>query len=258
MPRPTPSDKAPLERPAAGAPRRGGHAPKKGETSPTKRARAVGVREQSARATRASLLHAAIEVFAEHGFDGGRVSQISQAARSHDRMIYYYFGSKEGLYIAVLEELYRRFDEAEAALELKLDDPDHALETVVRFMIGYYRRHPEFVTLLNTENLHRGRYLSRAGRRGEYGSPAIAFIGRLLHLGIEAGRFRPGLSARDVYLMIAALGYFYQSNRFTLSAFLGEDLEQPAAVTHWEHFVVDAVMRHVLQDGAASTSGSHR
>ena len=216
------------------------------KTAPKPRRDRPGVRELAARATRESLLRAAIEVFAEHGFDGGRVSEISRIAHSHDRMIYYYFGSKEGLYVAVLEELYRRFDEAEAALQLDLADPRTAMTTVVRFMIGYYRHHPEFVTLLNTENLHRGRYLSRAGRRGEYGSPAIAFIARLLQHGTEAGQFRPGLSARDVYLMIAALGYFYQSNRFTLSAFLGEDLESPASIAHWEGFVVDAVMRHVL------------
>ena len=215
--------------------------------------RSTGVRAQAARATRESLLRAAIEVFAAHGFDGGRISQISRAAHSHDRMIYYYFGSKEGLYVAVLEELYRRFDEAEAALELDLTDPAEAMATVIRFMIGYYRLHPEFVTLLNTENLHRGRYLSRARRRGEYGSPAISFIGRLLRHGTAAGQFRPDLSARDVYLMIAALGYFYQSNRFTLSAFLGEDLESAASISHWEGFVVDAVMRHVrLQGGDAA------
>ena len=89
------------------------------------------------------------------------------------------------------------------------------------------------------------RRLSRAGRRGEYGSPAIAFIGRLLRLGTEAGRFRPGLSARDVYLMIASMAYFYLSNRFTLSSFLGENLEAPEAVAHWETFVIDAVLRQV-------------
>ena len=207
--------------------------------------RKPGVRELSAQATRDSLLRAAIKVFARHGFDGGSVEQISSAAHSHDRMIYYYFGSKQGLYTAVLEETYRRFDEAEAGLELDLDRPTESLVDVVRFMLNYYRRNPEFVTLLNTENLHRGRHLARSLRKGEYSSPAIGIIDQLLHRGTASGVFRPDITARDLYLMIAALGYFYQSNRFTLSAFLGENLEAPEAVAHWETFVIDAVLRQV-------------
>ncbi len=207
--------------------------------------RRLGVRELSAQATRASLLRAAIKVFARHGFDGGSVEQISKAAKSHDRMIYYYFGSKEGLYSAVLEEIYRRFNEAEATLVLDDDDPVGSLQAVVRFMLAYYRDNPEFVTLLNTENLHRGRHIARSKRAGEFATPALDIVGRLLHGGAQRRIFRGDLTARDLYLMVAALGYFYQSNRYTLSAFLGEDLEAPAAVAHWESFVIDAVMRTV-------------
>ena len=213
--------------------------------------RKPGVRELSAQATRDSLLRAAIKVFARHGFDGGSVEQISSAAHSHDRMIYYYFGSKQGLYTAVLEETYRRFDEAEAALELDLTQPSAALVDVIRFMLNYYRRNPEFVTLLNTENLHRGRHLARSLRKGEYASPALGIIEQLLVAGKAAGTFRDDITARDLYLMIAALGYFYQSNRFTLSAFFGENLEAPEAVAHWEAFVIDAVLRQVAASGRA-------
>lgn len=214
-------------------------------TTTTLTGRKPGVRELSAQATRDSLLRAAIKVFARHGFDGGSVEQISSAAHSHDRMIYYYFGSKQGLYTAVLEETYRRFDEAEAALELNLEQPTESLAEVVRFMLNYYRRNPEFVTLLNTENLHRGRHLARSLRKGEYASPALGIIEQLLRAGKAAGTFRDDIIARDLYLMIAALGYFYQSNRFTLSAFFGENLEASEAVAHWEGFVIDAVLRQV-------------
>lgn len=207
--------------------------------------RKPGVRELSAQATRESLLRAAIKVFARHGFDGGSVEQISSAANSHDRMIYYYFGSKQGLYTAVLEEIYRRFDVAEAAIELDLEQPMAALADVVRFMIGYYRRNPEFIALLNTENLQRGRNIARARRKGEYSSPALGVIDQLLRSGQARKIFRADISARDLYLMIAALGYFYQSNRYTLSAFLGENLEAPQAQSHWEAFVIDAVLRQV-------------
>src|ERR1700733_8848533 len=85
--------------------------------------RALGVREKSAQATREAILRAAIKVFAKHGFDGGSVEKISTAAKSVDRMIYYYFGSKEGLFVAALEEIYRRFNEAEAKVEFDLANP---------------------------------------------------------------------------------------------------------------------------------------
>ena len=211
--------------------------------------RPLGVRAQAAQATRENILRAATKVFAKHGFAGGRVEQISKAAQSYDRMIYYYFGSKEGLFIAVLEEMYRRFNEAEARLVLDATEPVEALTAVIRFMWGYYQRNPEFITLLNTENLHRGKHIAKSLRAREFSSPAVAVLGQVLASGAQQKLFRADLAARDVYLMIAALGYFYLSNRFTLSAFLGEALETPAALAHWEAFVIDAVLRTVARNG---------
>ena len=213
--------------------------------------RRPGVRELAAQATRENILRAAIKVFAKHGYDGGSVEKISKAAKSYDRMIYYYFGSKEGLFIEVIEETYRRFNEAESQLALDPEQPVEALKAVIRFVVTYYRQNPEFVTLLNTENLHRGKHISKSLRAREYSSPAVGTIERLLRSGAAKGVFRGDASARDLYLMIAALGYFYQSNRFTLSAFLGENLEAPHALAHWEAFVTDAVMRTVAPGGAA-------
>ena len=109
----------------------------------------------------------------------------------------------------------------------------------------YYQKHPEFVTLLNSENLHRGKHIVKSDRAREYSSPAIGIIERVLRSGVELGVFRPELAARDVYMMVAALGYFYQSNRYTLSAFLGEDLEAPQTFSRWESFVIDSVLRTV-------------
>ena len=211
---------------------------------------ALGARARSARATRASLLRAAIRVFAKHGYSGASVEKISSAAKSWDRMIYYYFGSKEGLFVAVLEETYRRFNEAEAAIELDEARPIESLLAIVDFMVGYYRQHPEFVTLLNSENLHRGRHIRKsmtkgAYRAGEYASPAIAVVEQVLASGVAQRVFRRDLAARDVYLLIASAGYFYQSNRHTLSAFLGEDLEDSAAIAHWASFVRTSVLRTV-------------
>jgi len=207
--------------------------------------RPLGVRAQAAQATRESILRAATKVFAKHGFAGGRVEQISKAAKSYDRMIYYYFGSKEGLFIAVLEEMYRRFNEAEAKLALDVARPVEALTAVIRFMWGYYHRNPEFITLLNTENLHRGKHIAKSLRAREFSSPAVDVLGQVLSSGAQQKLFRADVAARDVYLMIASMGYFYHSNRYTLSAFLGEELDTPAALAHWEAFVIDAVLRTV-------------
>jgi AcrR family transcriptional regulator len=203
------------------------------------------VRELAAQVTRANILRAATKVFAKHGYDGGRIEQISKAAKSHDRMIYYYFGSKQGLFVAVLEEMYRRFNDAESRLPLDVDAPVEALTAVARFMWDYYRSHPEFITLLNTENLHRGRHIAKSLRAREYSPPALGVLGDILARGARRGLFRADIAARDVYLMIAAMGYFYLSNRFTLAAFLGESLEHADALAHWEAFLIDAVLRTV-------------
>jgi AcrR family transcriptional regulator len=207
--------------------------------------RKPGVREQSALDTQDNILRAATQIFAKHGYSGGRVDQISKAAKSHDRMIYYYFGSKEGLYIAVLEGIYRRFNDAEARLKLDVGQPEAALVAVVDFMWDYYQRTPEFITLLNDENLHRGTHIGKSLRARDYSSPAIGILEAILASGVEQSVFRPGLSARDVYLTIAGLNYFYLSNRFTLSAFLGEKLDSKEALTHWRQVVVDTVLRAV-------------
>ncbi|KQP05207.1 TetR family transcriptional regulator [Pseudorhodoferax sp. Leaf265] len=212
--------------------------------------RKPGVREQAVITSRANLLRAATRVFAKHGFAGGRVGQISKAAKSYDRMIYYYFGSKEGLYIAVIEDIYRRMNEAEEALALDEHRPVESLETVVRFVCGYYRKHPEFVTLLNNENLLQGRHIAKMQSARQYSSPAISVLQLLLAAGSAQGVFRDDVAVHDVYMMIAALGYFPQSNRFTLSEFLGQPIDDPAASARWEAFVVDAVLRTVMREPA--------
>jgi AcrR family transcriptional regulator len=215
-------------------------------------ARPVGVRQLSAQATRESIQRAAIKIFAKHGFTGGSVEKISKAAKSYDRMIYYYFGNKEGLFVAALEEIYRRFNEAESGLDLDLEKPVAALSAVIRFAFRYYEKHPEFIRLLNTENLHRGKHIGKSMRAREYSSPAIGVIDDLLRSGVAKGVFREDVSARDLYLLIAAAGYFYQSNKHTLSSFLGENLEAPAALASWETFVNDIVLRGISASAPAS------
>jgi AcrR family transcriptional regulator len=226
------------------------------KTTPSAR---MGVRALSAQATREKILKAATQVFAKHGYQGGSVDKISRAAKSVDRMIYYYFGSKEGLFIEVIEGIYRRMNEAEAQLRLNTDDPVAALGQVIDFVLGYYREHPEFITLLNTENLLQGRHIKQSPRAAQYSSPAIAVIADILARGQARGQFRSDLRARDVYLLIVSTGYFLMSNRYTLSAFLGERVDAPEQTRAWQAFVTDAVLRTVLNSPTGDTHGhSHR
>lgn len=213
------------------------------------------VRELAAQTTRENILRAATKVFARHGFAGGRIEQISKSAKSYDRMIYYYFGNKEGLFVAVIEDAYHRFNEAESQVVLNFDDPIEDLKTLVRFMWTYYRDHPEFIALLNNENLQRGKHISKSMRASQYSLRAISLMANVLDNGVQAGLFRPNIRARDIYLMSAALAYFYLSNRYTLSTFLGEDLEAPEALAYWENYVSAAVLRHVLKEPDATAPG---
>ena len=215
--------------------------------APARTGKAPGVREQAAQATRDNILRAATKVFARYGYDGGSVEKISKSAKSFDRMIYYYFGSKEGLFIEVLEDMYRRMNDAELQLSLDIDKPVESLKEVINFVVSYYAKNPEFITLLNTENLHRGKHISKSLRAREYSSPAIAIIRQLLESGIKQGVFRDDVSARNVYLLIAATGYFYISNRHTLSAFLGEDLQAPEAMADWQAFIIRTVLHTVMR-----------
>ena len=146
---------------------------------------------------------------------------------------------------AVLEDAYRRFNAAEQGLVLDSSQPLLALDAMIHFVWTYYQKNPEFITLLNSENLMRGKHIAKSVRAKDYSSPALAITDAVLQAGITQGLFRPSLNARDVYLMIASMAYFYLSNRFTLSSFLGENLEAPAALAHWEAFVIDAVRRVV-------------
>jgi TetR/AcrR family transcriptional regulator, upper aerobic nicotinate degradation pathway regulator len=223
-------------------------------TSGTRRRRAVPSSGASPRRrgrphgngnTRDSILAAAVRVFAERGLSGGRINLISRAARSNDRMIYYYFGSKEKLFIQVLEKIYRDMTAAESELKLESADPVRALAQIVAFTMNHYLAHPEMITLLNNENLHKGRYVSKSKTMKELSSPALDLMGRICQRGIEQGVFRKGVSPLNVYLSILALNYFYVSNRYTLSSFLGVDLMDDGNLSPWRAWVVDMVLRAV-------------
>ena len=202
--------------------------------------------------TRAAILRAAMREFTRGGYDGARIDRISQAAKANDRMIYYYFGSKEQLFIEVLETIYAELGAAESALDLDLGQPQAALEAVVRFTLDYYRTHPEMIALLNHENQRGGADVAKSRRVRSLSSPLTSLLGRILEAGARQGLFRAGVRSQDLYIAIAALHYFYVSNRHTLSRFLGTDLMGKAALAHWSDFAVDMVLRTVRAEADAA------
>ncbi|MEW6691098.1 MAG: TetR/AcrR family transcriptional regulator [Pseudomonadota bacterium] len=176
---------------------------------------------------RERILAAATVEFAKYGLGGARVDRIAARARANKRMLYYYFGNKDGLFLAVLEESYRRIREAERKLRLTDLDPRQAMRRLVEFTWNYYLEHPEFLTLLNSENLHRGRHVRRSRRIVAMHSPFAAMIRQVLERGARLGEFRRGVDPVQLYISIAALGYFYLGNRYTLSTIFQRDLLAP-------------------------------
>jgi AcrR family transcriptional regulator len=170
------------------------------------------------------ILKAALEEFARYGLSGARVDRIAARAGANKRMLYYYFGNKDDLFLAVLEESYRRIRNAERALHLADLDPRAAMRRLVEFTWSYYLQHPEFLTLLNSENLHRGRHLKRSKNVVAMHSPFVAMIQQVLERGVRKGEFRRGVDPVQLYISIAGLGYFYLSNRHTLSTIFERDL----------------------------------
>ncbi|HET9734394.1 MAG TPA: TetR/AcrR family transcriptional regulator [Burkholderiales bacterium] len=173
------------------------------------------------------ILKAATEEFARYGLGGARVDRIAARAGANKRMLYYYYGNKEDLFLAVLEARYAHIRRAELGLHLQDLDPVQGMRRMVEFTWDYYLKHPAFLTLLNSENLHRARHLKRSRDIAAMHSPLIALLRDLLLRGERAGQFRKGVDPVQLYISIAALGYFYLSNRHTLSTIFERDLLAP-------------------------------
>jgi AcrR family transcriptional regulator len=190
-----------------------------------KKTRGSGARDPER--TSASILAAAVKEFTEKGYSGARIDAIAARAGANKRMIYHYFGDKEALYLAVLESGYVGIRSAEASLRLADLDPKAAIEKLIDFTWQYFLEHPEFLSLLNTENLHRAKYLKRSARVFNLHSPLVAAISDILKRGVESGEFRKGADPVHVYISIASLGFFYLSNRWTLSTIFRRNLAEP-------------------------------
>lgn len=179
--------------------------------------------------SQARILGAATAEFARFGLGGARVDQIAARAGANKRMLYYYFGNKEDLFLAVREAAYASIRRAEQGLHLEDLSPEDGIRRLVEFTWSYYLKHPEFLTLLNSENLHKARHLKRSRSVVEMHSHFVGMLRGVLERGARAGRFRRGVDPVQLYISIAALGYFYLGNRHTLSTIFRRDLLAPAA-----------------------------
>ncbi len=202
-------------------------------------------RTRDAEATKARILAAAKREFAKNGLGGARVDVIAEKARANKRMIYHYFGSKEGLFQTVLEAAYMDIRNAEQKLNLDHLEPRAALERLVRFTWEYYLKNPEFITLVNSENLHRAKHLKTSEAVKVISRRFVAIVAALLDRGVAAGVFRPGIDPVQLNITIAAIGYYYLTNRFTGSIVFERDLMDKEALEARLAFNIDTILRLV-------------
>jgi len=196
--------------------------------------------------TMAGILEVATVEFGEKGLDGARIDEIAAATKTSKRMIYYYFGSKEGLYRAVLEDIYRRMRAIESSLHLSDLPPVEALQKLVGFTFDHHHSNENFIRLVMSENMQRGAYLAQSKSIQDLNVPAIAAIADLYNRGIAAGVFRAGLDPVDIHASISALTFFNVSNQHTFGLIFNRDPASPQAIAARRASIVDMVLRFML------------
>jgi AcrR family transcriptional regulator len=206
------------------------------------------VRSPDAQATQRNIIEVATREFAQNGLSGARVDEIAAKTACSKRMIYYYYGDKEGLYLRVLEEAYRRVRDIEAGLELEDLEPRQALKALVEFTFEHHHANDDFIRLVMIENIHHGEHLQRSTVIQELNAGAIDKLERLYRRGRRDGLFRPGLRAIDLHWQISALCFFNVSNRATFSRIFSHDLTSEKALARLKANVCDTIMRYVLVD----------
>ncbi len=195
--------------------------------------------------TMAEILQVATHEFADKGLTGARIDEIAAATRTSKRMIYYYFGSKDGLYLAVLEEAYRRMRAIESDLHLDDLPPAAALQHLVEFTYDHHRDNEDFIRLVMNENIQRGDYLRQSSSIQQLNQNAIRSVRDVYDRGVAQGVFRPGLDPVDIHSAISAFTFFNVSNRHTFGVIFQNRASQDKADTLKREHVVDLILRFV-------------
>ncbi|MDQ0668155.1 MULTISPECIES: TetR/AcrR family transcriptional regulator [unclassified Pseudomonas] len=200
-------------------------------------------------ATRLRILNAAKIEFAKLGLGGARIDSIALRAKSNKRMIYEYFGNKEGLFEAVLELAYQDIRQAERKLKLEELEPVEAISKLVSFTWKYYLKNPHFLTLVNSENLHKAAHLKRSREKmHDMHAPMVSMVAEILDRGVAQGVFREGIDPIQLNITIAAINYYYLNNRFTGEIIYGFDLMSPEALQTRIDFNIQTILGMLRPD----------
>lgn len=198
---------------------------------------------QDPEGVRRGILEVAREEFVEKGLSGARVDEIAARTATSKRMIYYYFGDKEGLYRAVLEEAYARIRTFERSLDLADLPPREAIARLAGFTFDYHADNPDFVRLVMVENIHHARHLESSSKIGELNLSAIDMIREIYERGLAAGVFREGLDPIDIHLTISALSFYNVSNQASIRQVFGHDMAAPEARSRRRDSAIETVLR---------------
>jgi AcrR family transcriptional regulator len=202
-------------------------------------------RQRDAERTRAEILDVATKEFADRGYAGARVDEIAAKTSTTKRMIYYYFGGKEQLYVAVLERSYKRIRGLEQQLDVEHLDPVQAVRELAGLTFDHHEAHPEFIRLVSIENIHRAEHIARSEALSGLANPALDVLGRILERGRDAGLFRDDVDALDVHQVISAYCVFRTANRHTWRALFGRDMLDPDRRAHQRQVLGDLVVAHL-------------
>ena len=195
--------------------------------------------------TRRNIIEVATRHFAEKSFSGARIDEIAAETATSKRMIYYYFGDKEGLYLAVLEDAYSRIRGIEATLTLDHLEPEAAFAELVGFTFDYQTAHPDFIRLVMNENILNGVHIAKSKIISDLNVSVIAAMERIYARGLAAGLFRAGLDVIDLHMTISALCFFNVANRATFSHIFQRDMTSPKAAVARRAVVIDTVLRYL-------------
>ena len=202
-------------------------------------------RQRDAERTKREILETATGEFAERGYAGARVDEIAARMRTTKRMIYYYFGSKEQLFVAVLERAYSEIREAEQSVDVEGLDPPAAIRRIAELTFDHHESHPDFIRLVSIENIHHAEHMAKSEAIARLGSPATDVIGRILERGRADGVFRTDIDAIDLHMMISAFCVFRIANRHTFGTLFGRDLTDAALRDRYRTMVGDMVVDYL-------------
>ena len=206
---------------------------------------ATTARTNDPQRTMDNIVEVATKEFADKGLSGARIDEIAALTHTSKRMIYYYFTSKEGLYVAVLEEAYRRIRSIEATLQLDDLEPEAALRKLVGFTFDYQLANPDFIRLVMTENIHNGEFLAQSKTIQQLNIPVIHAVKAVYDRGVKAGVFRRGLDAVELHMSISALCFFNVANRHTFALIFKRDMTEPEAMEGRRKSIVEMIARFV-------------